>query len=996
MTYEIPQQLEYREKILFGLDFKQLAWLFMFSFLALIVLKMPIGFSLKFIMEIIVSAAAFGFIFLDLHSKIKSWISWYSFREIRLKKNLKEFSGINEIKDNVIITKENKKLAILKIEPINFSIKPLVVQETIIQSFQKFLNSLDFPIQIIMDTESLNLREYLKDLESRIKGDEFKDIFREYKEHLEKTIQQRHVLNRNFYMVIPEKDDLEIQVELCQKKLENIGLKSSRIDSSKISMILKKFFNSEDIFPEKIKNDPDSIKLGDIFNRVIYAHGYPRTVDHGFLDRIVSLLGDFDLSLHIEPYDIEATMIQVNRELQKQRADLYSADLRGIVNPSLEIKYEDTRNILDNLQKGREKLFNVSLYINCRAESKEALNLISRRVESELNSLLIIPKYPKFKMIPALQSCCPLVKNTLAMKRNIPTWALSAFFPFTSSFLQADLSGIWLGLNKNNIPIIKDIFKLSNPNGFCLASSGAGKSYMTKLFISRHLLHGTSVIVIDPQGEYRNLVQRFHGKMIDLSRNSKTIINPMDLMGHDYQEKRLALMDLMPIMLGPLTDPQKSFIDRAITEAYARKGINFNPKTWGRKPPILGDVLSSLQGMEGHIVKVEEPTVRSLINRLDIYVNGVFSFLNKQTKINFDNRLVCFDIGELPKQVKPTMMFLVLDYVYMTMRKDLERKVLVIDEAWSLLSRTEDASYIFEIVKTCRKFNLALFLINQEVEGMVNSEAGKSVLANSSYTILMRQKPAVIEDIQEVFHLSNAERTFLLTAAVGEGILIMDDEHSEIKIVASEKEHKQITTNPDEILEQNNVNFKDLGELNIKINPNLNYFKRKRLKDYEIDYLVGKGYREITPYSINGKRERFLIRQRSNESEEHCFFTYHIAEYLKSRKYGIELFTSSKPDIVFEVKGEKYAVEIETGRLLRNSKALAEKVRQLNKNFGDKWFFVVTHRKWAPEYNKYGRTFIRGRFKKQFPGWLEKRQNNNHNCKEVKKNGKHAKAKNVS
>ena len=270
----------------------------------------------------------------------------------------------------------------------------------------------------------------------------------------------------------------------------------------------------------------------------------------GFLDKIVSLAGDFDLSLHIEPYDLETTMITLNKELQKQRADLFAAQQKGILNPSLEIKYADTRAILENLQKGKEKLFNVSMYINCRAQSKKELDYLTRRIESELNSLLIIPKSPQFRMAQGLQSCAPLASNKLAIQRNVPTEALSAFFPFTSSFLQADTTGIWLGLNKNNIPIIKDIFKLSNPNGFCLASSGSGKSYMAKLFIARHLLHGTKVMVIDPQGEYASLVEKFKGQRIDLSRTSNTIINPLDLMGHDYQEKRLALMDLMPIMLG--------------------------------------------------------------------------------------------------------------------------------------------------------------------------------------------------------------------------------------------------------------------------------------------------------------------------------------------------------------------------------------------------------------------------------------------------------------
>jgi type IV secretory pathway VirB4 component len=187
-----------------------------------------------------------------------------------------------------------------------------------------------------------------------------------------------------------------------------------------------------------------------------------------------------------------------------------------------------------------------------------------------------------------------------------------------------------------------------------------------------------------------------------------------------------------------------------------------------------------------------------------MYSDGVFSFLNTQTNIDFDNNFVCFDIGGMPKQVKPVIMFLVLDYVYMKMRKSIDRKLLIIDEAWSLLSRTEDASYIFEIVKTCRKFNLGLLLINQEVEGLLTSEAGKSVLANSAYTLLMRQKPAVIEQVQETFHLSKPERDYLLTAGIGEGILLVDDDHTEIKVMASEEEHRIITTNADELLAQKN------------------------------------------------------------------------------------------------------------------------------------------------------------------------------------------------
>ncbi len=968
MVYEIPQQLEYKEKIMFGLTFKQLAYALLFApFIAFLFFKTSLPFYLKMFFSINLSGLAVGFIFLDLDKYLKNWTIWLRSRKIVKPEKRARLIPIKEIRGDLIIDKKGRKLAVLKVTPINFAIKPEDTKDTISGMFQKFLNSLDFPVQIVMNTETLDLQEYLKNVDTKIQQNKlFAELFTKYKQHLEEITTKNKVMNRNFYLVIPEKNDITIQVQLCKSKLESIGLRTSRVLTAELTKLTNHFFECIDekgvLIPPALENTPSYLKIGDTFHRTIVAYGYPRTVEAGFLDKIVSSSGNFDLSIHIEPYDIETMMVDINKELQKQRADLYSAKSKGILNPSLEIKYKDTKGVLTNLQKGVEKLFNVSLYINCRATTKAELDLLTRKVESELNSLLIIPRRPSFRMLQALKSCAPLAMNHLKMRRNVPTNALSAFFPFTSSFLSADLSGIWFGLNKNNIPIIKDIFSLSNPNGLCLASSGSGKSYLSKLMIARHLLNGTKVMVIDPQGEYNALVKQFKGQRIDLSRTSETIINPLDLMGHEYPEKRLALMDLMPLMLGELTEPQKTFIDRALTTAYEKKGIFVNdPESWNNEPPIMEDILYSLESLERKATTIEKPTIRSLINRLSLYTTGVFSFLNTHTNINFDNPLVSFDIGNMPKQVKPVMMFLVLDYVYMKMKSTLERKFLVIDEAWSLLSRAEDASYIFEIVKTCRKFNLALFLINQEVEGMLGTEAGKSVLANSSYTILLRQKPAVIRNIKETFSLSETERAFLLTAAVGEGILLMDDEHSELRIVASDEEHEYITTKPDELLRQPTETKKAIQrKVNIAIDESRRHHVVSSLNLDEIKYLRSKGYQERTFFDLNNKKARYLIKPRRNESESHCFLTYELVEYLKNFTNKISLYETVKPDIVFEAGGQQYAIEVETGKVYsKDRKKLMEKIRNLNKGYSKNWFFVVTDRNLSPYYNELGITYTK-------------------------------------
>lgn len=964
MAYEIPQQLAYKEKIMFGLTFKQLLYAFLFGSIVLIIFRGAQNITVKIILSFIPSIIGLGFVFFNLEDKIKNYYIFFKFRELNSKDpKLINFFGIKEIKEDFIINSKNKKIAILKVNPVNFSIKSDNEREAIIKSFQKFLNSLDFPIQIIMNTESVELEDYLNSLKLRIPNQKFGDLFEKYKTHLHHTIKTSKIMNRIFYVIIPEEMEINIQISMCLERLAGLNLKSKQLNSIELKKLLLSFFNGsgkgkllEAIFPEYIHNHIDNLEINNQFQRIVYASGYPRYVESGFLDRIISSLGDFDLSIHLKPYPIEGMLIGLNRELQKQRADLYAMQMKGIINPSLEIQYSDTRGTLEDLQKGKDRLFNVSLYVNCKANSLKELNLLTKKVESELNSLMILPRIPNFRMLQGLKSVSPLGSDKLEYNRNITTEALSAFFPFTSQFLEVDNKGVWLGLNKNNIPIIKDIFGLSNPNGLVLAQSGGGKSYFCKLLITRYLLNGTRVMIIDPQGEYKPLVSHFEGQTIDLSKDSNTIINPLDLMGHDYIEKRLSLMDLMKIMLGDLSDIQKAFIDKALTRTYELKGITKNPDSWNNEPPILEDLLNVLKTMEKKSSRLEQSTINSLANRLDMYVHGVFGFFNKKTNINFNNNLVCFDLGKMPGQVKPSVMFLVLDYIYMKMKANLDRKILLIDESWSLLSRTEEAGYIFEIVKTCRKFNLGLLLINQEVEGLLDSKAGKSVLANSSYTMLMRQKPAVIDNICKTFHLSNSERNHLLTAGIGEGLLIMEDDHSEIKVIASPEEHKLITTNADELNESKNKKKATLlKEVNILIDEDKRFFRKSKLSKEEIKYLLSKGYKEAIFNSlVTNKKEIFLLQPRSNESITHLFVVYDIAEYLEKKGYQVEKYATKKPDIVFISGNKNFAIEVETGSVLRVRERMKEKLNVLKEY--DEWFFVVTDRNKIKEYKKYGKS----------------------------------------
>ena len=470
-----------------------------------------------------------------------------------------------------------------------------------------------------------------------------------------------------------------------------------------------------------------------------------------------------------------------------------------------------------------------------------------------------------------------------------------------------------LGLNKNRVPFIKDIFNLSNANGVVLATSGSGKSYFTKLLISRQLLNNTQVLIIDPQSEYIGLTKHCKGELITISRKSKTIINPLDLMGHDYIEKRLALMDMFKIMFGDLSEIQKAILDRAINETYAKKGITADSFK-NKKSPTLGDLYKVLTKMDKKASQMEKVTYRALLNRLYMYTDGVFSFLNKQSSMKFNNKFVCFNIGDMPKQVKPLIMFLILDYVYMKMKESKERKLLIIDEAWSLLSRTEESSYIFEIVKTCRKFNMGLLLITQDVADLINSKAGHAVLSNSSYSLLLRQKPSSIDAIKKTFNLSQMEKDYLLTAVQGKGILIMDNDHQELEVVASPKEHELITTNADEVLKKGKPVQDERVDVDINLNTERGLFFGSEISIEDKNYLHNHGYKvgEFVPIG-KPRQEECWVKSNTTESLQHTFVVQNIRRELFKYTRFVQINIVKDADIIFKDKQKKdFAVEVET------------------------------------------------------------------------------------
>jgi intein/homing endonuclease len=352
----------------------------------------------------------------------------------------------------------------------------------------------------------------------------------------------------------------------------------------------------------------------------------------------------------------------------------------------------------------------------------------------------------------------------------------------------------------------KYVYDLTVDNEVFLAGRGGmfvHNSYATKLEILRTMMMGTDVIIIDPEDEYKNLANAIGGSYFKISLTSPNRVNPFDIPiipeGEEpadvFKSHILNLTGLIKLMLGNITPEEDALLDRAITETYASRDIT--AENFGAikelNPPLLEDLQTILQNTEGG---------KELSVRLDKFVHGSYAgFTNAPTNVDISNRLIVFSIRDLEDELRPIAMYIILNFVWNLVRSKLKRRILVVDEAWWMMKYKDSASFLFGLVKRCRKYYLGVTTITQDVADFLNSEYGRPIISNSSIQLLLKQAPANIDVIAKTFNLSEAEKMLLLEASIGEGLFFAGLKHVAIKIIPSYTEDQIITTNPEQILE---------------------------------------------------------------------------------------------------------------------------------------------------------------------------------------------------
>ncbi len=555
------------------------------------------------------------------------------------------------------------------------------------------------------------------------------------------------------------------------------------------------------VAPSALKIESKSINLGDKIARTFFIISYPRYLTDNWFSPIINLDKVFDVSIFIHPIDTSLALRQFQKKVAEVQSQISVREQKGMVrDPMLDVAYQDMEGLRDSLIQAQEKMFDVGIYITVYANNELELFKVENEIKSMLESKLIYIKPALFQQEDGFKSVIPIGSDLLEVHQKLNSEPLSSVFPFISFDLTSD-TGILYGINRHNSSlVIFDRFSLENYNSVTFAKSGSGKSYATKLEILRSLMFDIDVIVIDPEREYEYLAEAVGGRYFNISLSSDHHINPFDLpMPREDESPEdvlrsniINLVGLFRLMLGGLTPEEDSMVDRAISETYAIKDITPQSDFGSIEPPLLSDFEMVLGGMEG---------TDSLVQRLSKYTKGTWAtFLNRPSNVDINKKLIVFSVRDMEDELKPVAMYIVMHYIWTAIRKNLKKRLLVVDEAWWMMKSEDTASFLYSMAKRGRKYYLGLSTITQDAADFMKSPYGIPIVTNSSIQLLLKQSPTTIDVLQKTFNLTDEEKYLLLESGVGEGIFFAGLKHVAIKIISSYTEDQIITSDPSQIL----------------------------------------------------------------------------------------------------------------------------------------------------------------------------------------------------
>ncbi|WP_020519366.1 VirB4 family type IV secretion system protein [Catelliglobosispora koreensis] len=559
--------------------------------------------------------------------------------------------------------------------------------------------------------------------------------------------------------------------------------------------------------PPHLALTADHAQAGSGYSSTLIVTGYPETVGPAWLEPLLAWPGHMTVSVHVAPLPPADAAARLRTQRARLEASRRLADDHGrLGDPTVDAAAGDAADLADRIARGASRLFTVAVYLTIHARTQPQLTEAVTAVQTLAASMMLDTQPATWRQLHGWTSTLPLGADSLAAARIMDTDAIAAAFPFASPDLPGPLpgkpsltGGILYGLNNTSTGLVWwDRWQQHNYNSIVLARSGAGKSYLIKLDILRSLIDGVHVAVIDPEDEYTALAEATGGTVIRLGHPGARL-NPLDIPAGDIRSdaltrRALFVHTLITVLLGQTPPPaQRSALDKAVLAAYQLAGIYNDPATWNNPAPLLRDVCDALETQA-------TPAATDLAARLHPWTDGSYSGLfNGPTTTVPAGQLIVWSARHLPDEMRPAGMLLALDAIWRTTdtpatTAQSARRLVVVDEAWTLLRDGEGARFLYRMSKAARKRHTGLTIITQDVADILGTELGQAVANNAATQILMRQSPQAIAAVASAFGLTRGEQQLLLAAERGQGLLIGGSHRAAFNAVASRGEHRLCTT----------------------------------------------------------------------------------------------------------------------------------------------------------------------------------------------------------
>jgi len=565
-------------------------------------------------------------------------------------------------------------------------------------------------------------------------------------------------------------------------------------------------------------SSPKFINIDGIYYGAILVINYSRSMERLFLNKILTLDIDVQLSMFYEKQNTTDVIKEITYSIGNAGANIKESNENAQDIEIMGNVYNDARTIRRALQVEDENLYNLSLYVGTYANSQSILESNLQKIESVLISSGLTVIRANFRQEQSFRATLPFLENdkdiSKMISRNVLTSGLVSTYPFVSNEL-FDKNGVLVGTNSFDKSIVMldrfDTKKYKNANMFVLGTSGSGKSYFVKLMINRNRFLDINQFVIDPDREYKSLCTSLNGIYINFGINQS--INIFDIREYELEDGESYLMNkisklntFFSLIFTDMSDEDKSLLEEKIIEVYLKKGITKdnntlyieNENSLLRKKEFIKSInMPKMQDLYDLLKK--DKKLKKYATILKPYVLGSLKYLNEYTNFDINNKLVVVDVNEINEKDMPIVMFVVTEYFWDIIKKDRsKKKILYLDEVWKMINKNEQtADFVFKLFKTIRKYGGAATAITQDVSDffmLEDGKYGKGILNNSNIKCMFQLEETDIKHLENIINLSDEEKIQLINMKRGTALIHAGRNTLVCNIVSSEKEHSFITS----------------------------------------------------------------------------------------------------------------------------------------------------------------------------------------------------------